>query len=164
MTTISYRNEGTELLRGCCNKKFLIATAPILDLQETGMNRKKQKENFNDLLIPILLVLCVMPFIIHLAEYSCGYSKYLWYAENDTIQDLYCYYRSYFFEVIAVITLAVLVFRMGLYKENRKPWRMFVPLGLYAVMTVVSTGFSVNVTASTSGNSHIPVPLWSHCS
>lgn len=116
------------------------------------MNRKKQKEHFNDLLIPILLVLCVMPFIIHLAEYSCGYSKYLWYAENDTIQDLYCYYRSYFFEVIAVITLAVLVFRMGLYKESRKPWKIFLPLGIYAVMTVVSTGLSVNVTASTSGN------------
>lgn len=116
------------------------------------MNRKKTKEAFNDLLIPILLVLCGMPFIIYLAEYSCGYSKYQWYSQNDIIQDLYCYYRSYFFEVIAIITLIVLIFRMGLYAEKRKHWKIFIPLGLYGIMITLSTIFSINPTASTSGN------------
>lgn len=116
------------------------------------MTKKRKKEAFNDLLLPILLVLCVMPFIVYLAEYSCGYSKYLWYSENDIISDLYNYYRCYFFEAVAVFTLIVLVFRIGLYKEKRKPWKMFLPLAVYGLMAVASTCFSVNTTASVSGN------------
>lgn len=113
---------------------------------------KKKKEVFNDLLIPILLVLCIMPFIIHLAEYSCGYSEYLWYSQDDIIQDLYCYYRSYFFEVVAIITLVVLCFRLGLYKEKTKEVRIFIPIAIYAFMVLISTCFSVNITASACGN------------
>ena len=53
--------------------------------------RKKKKEEFNDLLIPILLVLCALPFVIRLAEYSCGYGQYPCYPEEDTILDLNAY-------------------------------------------------------------------------
>lgn len=117
------------------------------------MSKQKKKEVFNDLLIPILLVLCAMPFIIYLAEYSCGYSQYQWYSQNDdVIQDLYCYYRSYFFEAVTIIALLILVFRLGLYKENTKSCKIFIPLAIYGIMIVVSTIFSVNPTASTSGN------------
>ena len=101
--------------------------------KKTGTKKKqtKQKEKqqgFNDLLIPMLLILCIMPFIVRLALYSCGYAKYPWYSDEDVIMDLYSYYRCYFFEVVAIFTAAVLAFRIGLFPENRKNENIY-PVG-----------------------------------
>lgn len=114
--------------------------------------RKGRQDSWNDLLLPILCVLCIMPFCVHLAEYDYGYSTYLWHSEDSVAQDLYAYYRSYFFEVIVVISLCVLTFRMALYKEKNKPAKLFVPLAVYSVFALFSTIFSVNSRASLTGN------------
>lgn len=116
------------------------------------MKRKKRREEFNDLLIPILLVFCALPFVIRLAEYSCGYGQYPWYDEEDTILDLYGYWRSIFFEVLTLFTTVVLVFRLLLYPEKRKECRIFLPLVLYGGAAVCATVFSVNSKASLWGN------------
>lgn len=106
----------------------------------------------NDLLFPILCVLCLMPFIVCLAEYDYGYSSYLWHSDNSVAQDLYAYYRSLFFELIAVISLCILVLRMILYREKQKPGRIFVPLAVYGLFALLSTVFSINPRASLTGN------------
>ena len=100
--------------------------------KKTGTKKKQTKhkekqQGFNDLLIPMLLILCIMPFIVRLALYSCGYAKYPWYSDEDVIMDLYSYYRCYFFEVVAIFTAAVLAFRIGLFPENRKKMKIFIP-------------------------------------
>ena len=82
------------------------------------IHKKPQKNAFNDLLLPIFCVLCLMPFCIYLAEYDYGYRSYLWHSDHSVAQDLYAYYRCYFFELIAVISLAVLILRMTLYREK----------------------------------------------
>lgn len=120
--------------------------------KKTGTKKKKTKQGFNDLLIPILLILCVMPFIVKLAIYSCGYAKYPWYTDEDVIMDLYSYYRCYFFEVVAIFTAATLAFRIGLFPENRKKMKIFIPLAAYAGMVLLSTLLSVNIGASFTGN------------
>lgn len=99
--------------------------------KKTGTKKKQTKhkekqQGFNDLLIPMLLILCIMPFIVRLALYSCGYAKYPWYSDEDVIMDLYSYYRCYFFEVVAIFTAAVLAFRIGLFPENRKKMKIFI--------------------------------------
>ena len=93
-----------------------------------------------------------MPFIVRLALYSCGYAKYPWYSDEDVIMDLYSYYRCYFFEVVAIFTAAVLAFRIGLFPENRKKMKIFIPLAVYAGMILLSTLLSVNMGASFTGN------------
>lgn len=118
------------------------------------MKKKKRKEQFNDLLIPLLFVVCTLPFVIRLAEYSCNYGNYSWYSDNDVVMDLYSYYRCYYFEILAILMAVILAFRMALYKEEQKPCRIFLPLVLYAAMTVASTVLSVNVSASLTGNFH----------
>lgn len=106
------------------------------------------------MLIPILLTVCALPFVIRLAEYSCGYGKYSWYSNEDTILDLYSYWRCYFFELLAILAAVILAFRMALYREKRKPSRIFLPLALYAGMALLSTALSVNRQASLTGNFH----------
>lgn len=114
--------------------------------------RKPKQEHFNDLLLPILFILCVLPFCIHLAEYDYGYGSYLWHSDNSVAQDLYAYYRSYFFSLAAVISMFVLAFRMGLYREKNKPGKIYIPLAAYGICAGLSVIFSVNQRASLTGN------------
>lgn len=118
------------------------------------MSKKKKKERHvsNDLLFPIMLILCVMPFVVRLAIYDCGYGDFDWYSSNGEIEDLYQYFRCYFFEIVAVFTSIVLAFYMFLNKEKIRGFRMLWPLGIYGVMVIVSTLMSVNLGASLQGN------------
>lgn len=118
-------------------------------------NRQQEKERelpFNDLLLPILCVLCIMPFIVYLAEFDTGYSKYSWYAKNSVIQDLFVYYRAGFFKIVSIAAAVILPFRLGLYKEECKPIKVFFPLAGYMAAVMLSTLFSVNASASLTGN------------
>lgn len=91
------------------------------------------------MLLPILCILCVMPFVVYLAEYDYGYSSYLWHSDNSVAQDLYAYYRSYFFALTAIVSVFVLAFRMGLYREKNKPGKIFLSLAVYSICVVLST-------------------------
>lgn len=31
----------------------------------------------------ILVVICILPLAVHLVIYSCGYSAYDWFSQND---------------------------------------------------------------------------------
>lgn len=116
------------------------------------MKTRQKKSKMSDLLLPLLLILCIMPFIVRLAVYSCGYSEYDWYSINDTLTDFYCYYKSYFLDVVSFFALIILLFRMGLYREKTKPMKWFYPLFLYGGFVILSTVFSLNQTASVQGN------------
>lgn len=116
---------------------------------------KKQRtrtSKMQDLLLPIVLVVGVLPLVVHLAVYSCGYSMYDWYYENDVVADFYCYYKSYVLDLIAFFSFVILVFRYFLYREKIKKMRTLIPLFLYCVPVILSTIFSVNQKASLQGN------------
>lgn len=112
----------------------------------------KKKRYFNDLLLPIILILCFMPFVVYLAEYDYGYSEYLWHSDNSILQDFYTYYRGIFFQVIAFFMVVILAFRLPLYKEDTKEWKIFYPLVGYCVFVLLSSIFSDNPKASWLGN------------
>ncbi len=113
---------------------------------------QKKQQGMWDILIPVLFVLAVLPWIVHLAVYSCGYTGYEWYSDNDVIADFYCYYKSYFLDITAVFAGLILIFRMGLYKEKTKNMKVYLPLAVYCMFVIVSTVFSVNRQASIQGN------------
>lgn len=114
--------------------------------------KKKRTAEMWDLLLPVMLVAGVLPLIVHLAVYSCGYSRYDWYYTNDVLADLYCYYKSYFLDVIAFFACVILLFRRALYRDKRKKTAFLAPLLFYCVFVIVSTICSVNPAASLQGN------------
>lgn len=119
---------------------------------KTANTGKKKKQHFNDLLLPIVAVLCIMPFTVYLAEYDYGYSGYLWHSDNSIMQEFYAYYRSIFFLVILFFVVVVLAFRFAIDRENRKPAKLFLPLLVYSVLALLSSLISVNRTAAFRGN------------
>ncbi len=114
--------------------------------------KQKQNEQMPDLLIPILIVICILPLVVHLVIYSCGYSKYDWYSENDILSDFYCCYKGIIFQIVGAFTVIILAFRMALYREKRKPVCCYFPLLGYGIFVILSTAFSVNPSASWTGN------------
>lgn len=113
---------------------------------------EKKQQGMWDILIPVLLVIAVLPWVVHLAIYSCGYSGYDWYSQNDTLTDFYCYYKSYFLDVVGIFAGIVLLFRLGLYKEKTKTMKIYIPIGIYLLFVLISTIFSINMAASMQGN------------
>lgn len=113
---------------------------------------QKTKKHFNDLLLPIILILCVMPFVVYFAEYDYGYSDYLWHSDNSILQDFYTYHRSIFFLIIAFFLVVILAFRLALYKEDTKDVKIFFPLIGYGCFVLLSSIFSINPKASWLGN------------
>lgn len=105
-----------------------------------------------DILIPLLLVIVLLPLIMHLAVYDCGYSIYDWYSDNSVIADFYCYYKSYFFDMIGIFAVIILTFRFILYRQSWKNSRIFLPFLLYGITVIISTVLSVNPMASLQGN------------
>lgn len=113
---------------------------------------KKTPKHFNDLLLPIILILCFMPFVVYMTEYDYGYSDYLWHSDNSILQDFYTYYRGIFFLVLVFFLVVILAFRLILYKEDTKDFKIFFPLIGYGCFALLSSIFSVNPKASWLGN------------
>lgn len=114
--------------------------------------KKEKKQYFNDLLLPIIFTLCVLPFTVRLKEYDYGYGGYAWHSEYSVLQDLYTYYRMWFFLIIVAIAAIVLVFRMALYKEKNKSARAFIPFAVYLGFVALSCISSANPKAAWLGN------------
>lgn len=66
-------------------------------MKKAVREKRKTAGHFNDLLLPVILVLCVLPFVVYLAEYDTGFSQYNWNSDYSMIPDFYtCYRRSIF--------------------------------------------------------------------
>lgn len=111
-----------------------------------------KKKETHDLLIPVLIVTTILPFVMHLAVYRCGYAVYDWYATEDTIADFYCYYKSYFLDITAFFAAVVLAFRLTLYREKTTDIKTYLPLAGYVFFVLLSSLCSVNPGASLRGN------------
>lgn len=117
------------------------------------MNRKKnKKKEFNDLLIPILIVLAILPFVVYLAMYDCGLGQELWYGENDIIGDIYCYYKSRLFVLVCAVAALILCLSFLIYKNYRNLPKMFLLLALFYVPVLISSFRTVNIKDTTIGS------------
>lgn len=108
------------------------------------MKKQKRKKEWNDLLLPILIVMAILPFVVYLAMYNCGLSQELWYSDNDIIGDFYCYYKSRLFIFTSAIAGMILFVRILVYKGIQKQWKPFLLLAVYFTLAVISSVVTIN--------------------
>ncbi len=113
---------------------------------------KKKEKKMPDILIPLLVVICILPLAVHLVIYSCGYSAYDWYSQNDLMTDFYCNIKSRIFHLTGALSLIILVFYFVFYRDKVKNMKVYLPLGGYGFFVILSTLFSINIKASWQGN------------
>ena len=97
-------------------------------------------------LIPIALWLVVIPLIVKLKFYANPLVDYPWYSSEVNLADFFLYYKSVFTTITGAIMLAVLIWQIS--KMRRKDTlintdtRMFLPVGIYLILAIVSSLFS----------------------
>lgn len=115
-------------------------------------SQKEQKFlNGNYQMIPILALFCVIPFIMRLFIYDSGLEQFAWFPDRNQEADVFLYYRSIMFTVLAGVMAVVL--GSSLYHEwknkKRQPGierikqaKWLLPLSGFGLLALISTIFS----------------------
>lgn len=107
-------------------------------------NRNQAKELSWAFLIPMVAALVFVPLIVRIHYYDPKLVDYVWFTWQTDELDVFHYWKNICFSVLGGIMacFTVLLFFVDGYCL---PWKkMFVPLGIYALMCILSTCFSVS--------------------
>ena len=117
------------------------------------MSKKKSKyaklKRFNYSLIPIMGVLGIVPLIVHHYMYDSGLEDQPYFTETGQRADFFLAWKMILFNAIVFAMAGVLIYK--LYKEGKKIRfeKIFIPLGVYALLSLLSSVVS----------SHQPFPF-----
>lgn len=91
------------------------------------------------LLLPLLLIVTVLPLIVKAHDYNTGLSIFDWFPKSDGFTDFFLYYKQWFFVTICGVILLIICFRAFTDKKTLKFKPIFIPLGTYAFLALLST-------------------------
>lgn len=94
------------------------------------------------LLLPIILSMSVLPFITKLKEYNTHLSDYSWFTYNDEYTDLFLLYKQKFFLIITFAMAFILISKFFINRKELNFSYIFIPLGIYALLALLSSLFS----------------------
>ena len=132
---------------------------------DTGMSRKNDKglslkEVINIIyMFPMYALFFIMPVIIKLKEYDCGFGGYDWHSEYSVEQDLYCYYRSRVFLIICAAIVLLRIVKMAIAFSKKTGKKEIAGISVLTVAGVlliiwmlISTDHSIDKHVSVWGN------------
>lgn len=125
-------------------------------MSKKTQQKEKKFLNGNYALLPIIFVLCIVPFIMRLYVYDSGLEQFPWFPNRKEEIDIFLYYRSVAVVAAGVIMAGLLAYCV--YKEWKKSKQKnlagflsgtrfkgaswVVPLKIFALMALLSTLFS----------------------
>ncbi|MDF2944841.1 MAG: hypothetical protein K0S01_3699 [Herbinix sp.] len=105
-------------------------------------NNAKQDTSVHRYIIPIFILFCIIPFIIRMKTYDPNMSQFSWFADIDSYDDYFLYYKQWLLVVVAGIMVVIIAFKSYKDKNIIRFTPVFVPLGIYALMVMLSAVFS----------------------
>lgn len=96
------------------------------------------------LLLPVILVIGVVPLIVKEFQYHNYLNEYAWFSNEEETIDFFLAWKSYILIAIAAVMTIIIGFKIGKDKKKLKLTYAFIPLGVYAVVVLISTIFSVD--------------------
>lgn len=116
-------------------------------------NKEKKKKFYNpqkekiSLLIPIFFIVIILPLIMKMYQYGTGLTDFEWFAAadasvGDQVIDLFLAYKQWTFVCISVIMLCILAVKTYMKSSYLRVVPIFAPLGVYALLSLLSTLFS----------------------
>lgn len=106
------------------------------------VKKKSKKKEFNDLLLPFVLIIGLLPFIMRLYVYESGLAAYPWFSNYDIMQDFSTFYKSCAFLAVTAVSLVILVVYHCINPTQVRKLKPFIPLAGYGFMVLVSSVFS----------------------
>lgn len=95
-------------------------------------------------LLPVYLTVGFLPFLIRVHMYDPNLSRFSWYYSNvgEVFGDTYLVYRQWWFTGISFYMLLVLLFKMISDKKSLRYSLTCIPMGVFAVFSLLSAIFS----------------------
>lgn len=90
-------------------------------------------------LIPIVFLIAVLPFIMHLYEFNSGLSGFTWGPTTNDAIDIFLFYKQVFFIVTISLLALIIIYQIVMKKINAT---ITLPLGFlfaYALLSLLST-------------------------
>lgn len=97
-------------------------------------------------MIPLALWFVIIPIIVKMKLFANPLIDYPWYSNETSLSDFFLYYKSAFVTITGGLMLALLIWQIS--KMRRKDTllntdsRLFIPIGIYMFLVVVSSLFS----------------------
>lgn len=116
--------------------------------------RKKNtayEERVRYYLIPIIAILCVLPFIVYLKSYDARLSQFAWFPDEQRM-DLFLYYKQRFFIFITTVMFIFLITKLIKNRYSLKIEIIYIPLFVYAIFSLVSSILSKHASLSFLGS------------
>ena len=116
-------------------------------IEPNNIVAKNKKENYEDTtkkyyMIPIILILCIIPFILREKVYHTNLSQFAWFSDNDLFTDIFLYYKQWALVVVAGVMVIVIAYQVYRKKRNIKFSPIFIPMFIYGIMSLLSAVFS----------------------
>lgn len=107
-----------------------------------GITKNGNYEKFSFRILLLILIASLLPLIVRSHEYKTKLTPYGWFHEGEDAVDFFLFYKQWGLVLLGTIMLLVLVIRMC-NSSNRTSFRLiFVPLLIYAGMSLISSGNS----------------------
>ena len=103
---------------------------------------KYPAKNNKLLMIPLIIMVAVIPLIVRYLDYHPGLSNFNWFPTEDSNFDFFLYYKQLYFVITCSIMLILIGYRIYQDKSSLKFSPIFIPLGLYGFLALLSTFFS----------------------
>lgn len=90
-------------------------------------------------LLPLMFVVIILPLIVKMHDYSVHLENFDWFSFAGTAKDIFLFYKQWYF-VVAVAIMACVVIYQGIMNKKIFRWiPMLIPLGIYVLLSVLST-------------------------
>lgn len=90
---------------------------------------------------PIIFAIGVIPLIVRIQYYDPELAQYSWFSDENHVMDMFMYWKNQAMIQLDVLLLIGYVY-LAVKKQLRKD-KMFIPLGVYALLVVLSAICSV---------------------
>ena len=112
-------------------------------------------------LLPLQFILVVLPLVLYAYVGSSGYSSYAWSSVYDSYVDIFLHGKMVVFFVLAMLMLAVVIFKTVKMKpaERKKNLKVFLALFVYLGFVTLSTICSVDIEYSLFGSMDAKEPV-----
>lgn len=130
-------------------------------------NNKNKKENKNSSqirhidtsdvkanyhLIPLFIILCILPLIVRLNIYETNLSQFAWFSSEDKAVDFFLINKQIIFIIVAAYMALVIAYKAYSERRAMKFAPIFIPLAVYALLSLFSAIFSDYISFSFRGS------------
>ncbi len=94
------------------------------------------------LLLPIFFAAAIIPVIVRIIYYDPQLAEYSWFSKTTNVMDMFMYHKNQAMMVLDGVLVAIFV--ILLFRKRLPAPVIFAPLGIYFILVLISSIFSVS--------------------